>query len=428
MLFFSVFNFAPIVLADEDEETDQTSEKIQEQIEENKKILEEKEKELESLNEKIRVLREKRELKEAEAETIQSRILKLSLEIEELTLTIEKTSVLITRTNIDIEDTEAGIRKANEKLWQLKRTLQELFEMMYDYQNISRFEVIFLSDSVSEILSKMEYADTLQGRVGETIRQIEATKKDLEEKKIALDAKKNDLGKLQQTQKYQQDILEKEEKHKGELLKQNIGKQTEYTALIAEALEAKEEIGRAVFRLQNSNITLALSEAKDYAWYAENLTGVRAALLLAVLKIESNIGGNTGTGRYPDDMRPGDREAFLKICEELGLDPEETPVSARPRSYQGWGGAMGPAQIMPTTWLKYKDEVAKLSGKKTASPWNMRDAFLASAVILKNYGAKGDEDNEYEAVNRYFAGSNWQEFTWYGDRVMAVAKEYEKVM
>jgi hypothetical protein len=29
-------------------------------------------------------------------------------------------------------------------------------------------------------------------------------------------------------------------------------------------------------------------------------------------------------------------------------------------------------------------------------------------------------------VNRYLAGPNWQYFTWYGDRVLTVAKEYEK--
>lgn len=419
-LIFSFFGFTP-VLADDDDD-------IQGQIEENRRILEEKEKELETLNEKIRALREKRELKEAEETTIKEKIEQLNSEIEELKLSIEKTGVLVTGTNVDIQDTEGEINQANEKFWQLKKTLRELFEMMYECQTLSRFEIVFLSDSLSDILRQLEYAATLQGEISEVLDDIQKTKKELEDKKTELEIKKADLENLQATQEYQHRVLQKQESYKGELLKQNLAKQTEYTALIAEAIEAREEIGREVFRLQNVNITLALSEAKDYAWYAESLTGVRAALLLAVLKIESNIGGNTGTGKYPDDVRPGDREAFVQICKGLGLDPKKTPVSAKPKSYEGWGGAMGPAQIMPTTWLKYAPEVTRLSGKKTPSPWNTRDAFLASAVILRNYGAVGDEDNEYEAVNRYFAGSNWKKFTWYGDRVMAVAKEYEKIL
>ncbi len=420
-LVFSFVGVNPALAVDDDDD-------IREQIEENRKLLEEKEKELEALNEKIRTLREKRELKKSEEVTIRDQIEQITSEIEELKLFIQKTGVLITRTNVDIQEVNGEIDQANERLWQLKRTLRELFEMMYEYQTLSHFEVIFLSDSISDILRQLEYATTLQAEIGKVINDIQMIKKELEDKKAELDMKKLDLENLQASQEYQKDVLKKQMNYKDELLKQNIAKQTEYTVLIAEAMDARREIGQQIFRLTNSNITLALVEAKDYAWYAESLTGVRAAFLLAVLKIESNIGGNVGTGRYPDDVRPGDRDAFVKICKELGLDPKKTPVSAKPKSYEGWGGAMGPAQIMPTTWLKYKEEVARLTGNKTPNPWDTRDAFLASAIILRNYGAVGDSDNEYEAANRYFAGSNWKKFTWYGDRVMAVAKEYEKVM
>ncbi|MEK7556796.1 MAG: hypothetical protein AAB538_02350, partial [Patescibacteria group bacterium] len=96
----------------------------------------------------------------------------------------------------------------------------------------------------------------------------------------------------------------------------------------------------------------------------------------------------------------------------------------RPCGY-GWGGAMGPAQIMPETWERIEGRVSSLMGKPAPNPYELTDAFVATALLLADKGA-GNPAQEYEAVNRYLAGPNWQRFTWYGDRVLAVAKEYEK--
>lgn len=84
---------------------------------------------------------------------------------------------------------------------------------------------------------------------------------------------------------------------------------------------------------------------------------------------------------------------------------------------------MGPGQIMPGTWERVESTVGRLTGKSQPSPFDLGDAFVATAVILQGAGAASG--NEVEAVNRYFAGPNWQRFTWYGDRVLAVAREYE---
>ncbi|MBI3251342.1 MAG: hypothetical protein HYZ62_00350, partial [Candidatus Andersenbacteria bacterium] len=148
-------------------------------------------------------------------------------------------------------------------------------------------------------------------------------------------------------------------------------------------------------------------------------------LLLAVLKVESNLGANVGSGHYPDDMQPQSREAFLRITKSLGLDPLATPVSRRPKNYKGWGGAMGPAQIMPATWESIAPRLAQLLKKPVANPFELTDAFVATAVFLADRGA-GSPALEYEAVNKYIAGPYWQYHTWYGDRVLAIAAEYAK--
>ena len=66
----------------------------------------------------------------------------------------------------------------------------------------------------------------------------------------------------------------------------------------------------------------------------------------------------------------------------FGMNYYETPVSCcmyyKGKPY-GWGGAMGPAQFIPSTWVLYEDKIKAITGK-TADPWNIRDAFLASGI------------------------------------------------
>ncbi len=126
-----------------------------------------------------------------------------------------------------------------------------------------------------------------------------------------------------------------------------------------------------------------------------------------------------------------DQEPFKEITKELGLNIETTPVSCPMRDARGrrlgWGGAMGPAQFIPSTWQGYKSQVVAFTGQATANPWDIRDAFAAAAILLSRNGARnGGEDSEWAAAMRYFSGSTNKRFRFYGDNVLARAKQYEK--
>jgi membrane-bound lytic murein transglycosylase B len=95
-------------------------------------------------------------------------------------------------------------------------------------------------------------------------------------------------------------------------------------------------------------------------------------------------------------------------------------------SQLGWGGGMGPAQFIPSTWIGYKDKVSALTGKSPADPWDIRDAFMAAALLLKNNGADGTRDGEWKAAMRYFSGSTNTRYRFYGDNVMALADKYKQ--
>jgi len=92
----------------------------------------------------------------------------------------------------------------------------------------------------------------------------------------------------------------------------------------------------------------------------------------------------------------------------------------------GWGGAMGPAQFIPSTWMLYRDRIKEITGTP-ADPWNIRDAFLAAGLYLSDYGAaRQTRTAEWKAAMIYFSGTTNKKYRFYGDSVMRIASQYEK--
>jgi len=84
---------------------------------------------------------------------------------------------------------------------------------------------------------------------------------------------------------------------------------------------------------------------------------------------------------------------------------------------------MGPAQFIPSTWMGYKDRLTGILGH-TPDPWDLTDAFTASAFKLANGGATSHAYNaEWKAAMLYYAGSRWNNpvYSFYGDSVMDLA-------
>jgi membrane-bound lytic murein transglycosylase B len=164
---------------------------------------------------------------------------------------------------------------------------------------------------------------------------------------------------------------------------------------------------------------------------------VPAALILAILTQETNLGENQGscyvkdlatgngvgknTGRAFNKVMaaPRDTTPFQTITESLGRDWSNTPVSC-PQSV-GYGGAMGPSQFIPSTWMLYKTRLANLTGETFPDPWNARTAIFATALLMEDNGGDGGTRESWrKAALRYFAGGNWSKpaNAPYGDGVL----------
>jgi membrane-bound lytic murein transglycosylase B len=186
----------------------------------------------------------------------------------------------------------------------------------------------------------------------------------------------------------------------------------------------------ALFALRDSK-AIPFERALAYAKEASNGTGVRPAFILAILTQETNLGANVGTCNRPGDpatkswkniMKPTrDIEPYLRIVKSLGITPESMPLSC-PQG-NGYGGAMGPSQFIPSTWELYTNRVSVVTGNRPANPWNAEDAFAATSVYLKDLGADARTyAAESRAAGKYYAGSRWATAgVNYSNSVMAIA-------
>ena len=351
-----------------------------------------------------------------EISRMNAQIGKIQLEIKSLSLAINQTDTDIILTQKSIADTEVEI--ATHKL-ALGGALHTLYQI--DKQNLT--EVLIKNNRLSDFFNNVKTLDDTQNTLRATIVAMKGLKADLEKKQTDLEEKRIELAELKALQESQRKTLDQSKGTKDRLLKETKGNEAKYQTLVKQTQQQIDRIKEQVYYLQQQGITV--EDAIKFGQLAAIKTGIRPAFLIAILEVESRLGVNVGKGNWNDDMyqcylrlaklypakaahytkrAEDEKAAFFKIIGKLGLDPATVKVSKEP-SY-GCGGAMGPAQFIPTTWLGYEAQVSLNTGHSTPNPWNIEDAFMAAAIKLSKGGAADKtRTGEIRAAKAYISGN-----------------------
>lgn len=365
--------------------------------------------------------------KQRESTTLERDIAILDAQINKARLEIKARNLRISDLNEEISDRSELVEKLEQKLESEKVSLAELLRKINELDSSSLAEILFGYDKFSDFFSDFSSFEFIQRDLQDSFNEIKETQTETSKEKVVLEGSKEEELGLRRIQELEKQRTEQREAEKKNLLKTTKGEEGRYQKILTERKKDAASIRSQLFLLTGSP-SIPFEKAVEYANVAFNFTGVRPAFLLGVIAEESNLGANIGTGNWKIDMHPTrDAPVFKQIAERLGLNPDMLPVSKK--AWYGWGGAMGPAQFIPSTWVLYENRIAGLTGHNPPNPYEPLDAFVASALLLRDNGAAaGGYAAERKAALKYLAGSNWSNpsYAFYGDDVMALAAKYQE--
>lgn len=359
----------------------------------------------------------------AQSTTLKNEIAKLNAQIGQINAQISSLTASIDRTGLEIQQTETGIAEAERKIGLYQQALAEMVRET-DATDREPLAILLLRNAaLSDFFDQLHSIQQTQDNLRLTIRSIRDLHEELDQQHEQLKERQGDLERLKTLQEIQQREVASVKNSKNKVLQVTKGEESKFQQLAQKSQRDLARLRDQITYLIQGGLTV--EDAVRYAELAAIGAGIRPAFLLALLEVESRLGRNVGTGNWRDDMYlcyqrlanyyPSRRAHYLKRAEDeknayfsimgsLGLDPDSQKVSREPT--YGCGGAMGPAQFIPTTWLAYVAEITNLTGHNPVSPWNFQDAFTASAIKLARGGATSkDRTGETRAAKAYISGS-----------------------
>jgi len=363
-------------------------------------------KELANIEAQLQDLLNKQKEQQKHTGTLKGDVNYLTSQINALLAKIKARGLVIAQLKVSIKEKVGKIVSLNEKIEREHESLAQLLRNTNEFDNANMVHLV-LSDSVlSSFYSDVESYASIKEAVQASVDTIRGVKSETEEEKKELEKKQNAETDAKSDLETAQKKVKQSEADKKQLLSISKNQEAAYQALATQKRAQAAKIRAALFPLAGTTQKIEFGTALQYANAAKAKLGIDPAFLLAILTQESNLGANVGqcyltdsttgvgagknTGTvFINTMKPTrDVQPFLAITKALGLDPYKTAVSCPIAGVAGWGGAMGPAQFIPSTWQIFTSRLQTALGRY-ASPWVPEDAFLASAMYLTDLGAYG---------------------------------------
>ncbi len=330
----------------------------------------------------------------------------LSSQINALKTKVKARSLAIAQLKVAIVEKNSTIKSLNQKIDREYESIAQLLRDTNRYDNETLVHLMLSDQSISNFYNDLEAYTAIKAAVKESVDKIRGIKTQTETQKQDLEKKQNAEADAKVELENAQKKVAQTEAEKKQLLAVSKQAESAYKKLAAEKKARADRIRSALFPLAGTTQKIEFGTALQYANEVSKLTGVEPAFLLAILTQESNLGANVGqcyltnpdtgagvgknTGTpFWNVMKPTrDVGPFLEITTALKLNAFQTAVSCPIAGVAGWGGAMGPAQFIPSTWKIFEKRLESALGH-FANPWAPKDAFLASAMYLTDLGAVG---------------------------------------
>lgn len=375
---------------------------------------------------------------------LNAQIAKAQAEIKQRVLTVSSLTDQIKQKQANITALEARLENDRQILANLlKKKDQNEVEPIY--------YLLLSSDDLSDMITDVDDVQVINQNLQELFNELETTKDKTKKAKEDLDLKKNQELDAKYEMEQKKKVIDQNQAEKKQLLDLTAKAESNYQTVLADRQRKAEVIRSALFDLRDAS-GISFAKALEYANYASTKTGVRPAMILAILSQESDLGKNIGscyvsnlitgdgvgknTGSpFEQVMKaPRDTVPFEEITTSLGLTWSTTPVScplgAKYVFGRGFGGAMGPSQFIPSTWKLFASRIAAAVGVSKPNPWDPKHAITATALYMMDLGAAGGTyTSERNAACKYYSGracdAKAPSNAFYGNQVIAKAEKFQ---
>jgi len=379
----------------------------------------------------------------AEGASLQRDIAILDGEIKKAKLQVRTTETEIRALSAGITIHSRTIGTLSEKMTREQESLAQILRQTDAIDDISLVEAVLSNGDLSDVFGDLDTFVSIKQAMRVSFEELRDTRIATEEEKTGLEDQRTDQEILRSALILDQQKVQAKEAEKRKLLAETKGQEGQYRSLKSSQEQTAARIRAKLFPLRDTS-GIQFGQAVEYAKTASRITGVRPAMILAILSQESDLGKNvgqclitsleTGDGKgkntgtpFPGTMKvPRDTVPFERLMKAAGRDWAATPISCPLPG--GYGGAMGPTQFIPSTWEMYEGRIKSSLGVGAADPWNALHAITATGLYLADGGAAGGSYiAEHTAAAKYYAGGNWATSgQGYGNSVMAKAAAFQK--
>ncbi|NTV41021.1 MAG: hypothetical protein HGA61_01990 [Candidatus Moranbacteria bacterium] len=376
---------------------------------------EKKEKEIEDAKEEAEDLQKKIDKENKAKALLEKNLGQIQSAVFSTQKAINTTKSVITETDNTISRKEKEIQNLSDQIILQQQLLKDLIQQAYYIQNQPILNMVFMDGSFSDLLSGSQHLSSLDEKILGIVE-------DIGEKKVQIDGDKIELAKKKEAHL---EVLATKTEQKQELVADQIE--------VQEDIESKEAIiaklQKQLTELQGDlNILTGKSynakNIRDAVEDASSETGVPEGVLYGFLKMETNLGANTGQCTYKEVEKVSiarykkygskykasiallykRQDLFYDLVSELGYSKDKK-VSCSPSAYVGQGGAMGVPQFMSDVWNGYASQIATKTGHSIPDPWSLTDGVMAMALKLKKAGATSSSASVIKKASISYLGT-----------------------
>ncbi|MBI2642388.1 MAG: hypothetical protein HYW97_00885, partial [Candidatus Wildermuthbacteria bacterium] len=224
-----------------------------------------------------------------EKKTFENQITILKNKIKKLDLEIQKSSKLVLDLKSQIVDTEESITKTIEDVGTKKEQLAQILRNIAQEDAKTFPEVVLSGPTLSEFFSNVLSLEVLHQKNKDLLKSLVELQSYLGVQKGNLESEKQEEEHYQRIQVLQKQESQSNKAQTEKLLSATKGKESEYQKLLSDRKKKAQEIRTRIFELIGVPQAPTFGEALEIANSISVQTGVRPALLLAVLTQESSL-------------------------------------------------------------------------------------------------------------------------------------------